>query len=108
MTRALEFLLDAFEATEGDDLECGGLYHGAHGLILYRERRFGAPSSSSPAVRQSMGGGRRSSLIPSGGLVMNREGGVRRAVAPRTSLPVSAALFYDRLGDLSPNRAFIN
>jgi hypothetical protein len=40
MTRALEYLLDAFEATEGDDLECGGLYHAAHGLILYRERRF--------------------------------------------------------------------
>jgi len=55
MTRALEFLLDAFEATEGDDLECGGLYHGAHGLILYRERRFGQPSSTGPAIRQADG-----------------------------------------------------
>ncbi len=56
MTRALEFLLDAFEATAGDDLECGGLYHAAHGLILYRERRFGQPSSSSPALRQASRG----------------------------------------------------
>ncbi|HVC93004.1 MAG TPA: hypothetical protein VND64_04900, partial [Pirellulales bacterium] len=55
MTRALEFLLDAFEATEGDDLECGGLYHGAHGLILYRERRFGQPLATSPAIRQADG-----------------------------------------------------
>jgi hypothetical protein len=53
MTRALVYLLDAFEATEGDDLECGGLYHGAHGLILYRERRFGQTAASGPAIRQS-------------------------------------------------------
>ncbi|HEV3005179.1 MAG TPA: ADP-ribosylation factor-directed GTPase activating protein isoform b, partial [Pirellulales bacterium] len=51
MARALDFLLEIFEATEDDDLECGGLYHGAHGLILYRERRFGQPSSSGPAFR---------------------------------------------------------
>ncbi|HUY36122.1 MAG TPA: hypothetical protein VMV69_25510 [Pirellulales bacterium] len=53
MTRALEFLLDAFEATEGDDLECGGLYHGAHGLVLYRERRFGQASIGNSTRRPS-------------------------------------------------------
>jgi hypothetical protein len=55
MTRALEYLLDAFEATEGDDLECGGLYHAAHGLMIYRERRFGQPSGGGVALPQSKG-----------------------------------------------------
>jgi hypothetical protein len=39
--RAVVFLCDAFRRTKDVDLECGGLYHSASGLVLYRERLFG-------------------------------------------------------------------
>ena len=39
--RAVLHLLDCFEKTQKFDLECGALYHAAHGLDLYRTRRFG-------------------------------------------------------------------
>jgi hypothetical protein len=35
------FLCDQFKRTRPIDLECGALYHAAHGLQLYRARRFG-------------------------------------------------------------------
>ena len=38
---AVNHLCDLFKATETLSLECGALYHAAHGLRLYRERRFG-------------------------------------------------------------------
>lgn len=41
ITRAVVFLCGKLEATRKLDLECGGLYHAAHGLVLYRQRRFG-------------------------------------------------------------------
>lgn len=41
VSRAVKFLLDAMEATEDYDLECGKLYHSTHALQLYRERLFG-------------------------------------------------------------------
>ncbi|MFW6124934.1 MAG: hypothetical protein ACOC46_02190 [Pirellulales bacterium] len=41
VTRGVEALLDAFEATRSVPLDCGALYHGAHALALYRDRRFG-------------------------------------------------------------------
>jgi hypothetical protein len=41
ITRAVLFLCGRLEATRKLDLECGGLYHAAHGLVLYRQRRFG-------------------------------------------------------------------
>jgi hypothetical protein len=55
VTRAVLHLVDCLEKTQKFDLECGALYHAAHGLRLYRERRFGpadplAPSRSDPSV----------------------------------------------------------
>jgi hypothetical protein len=48
MRRAALFLCDLLDATVDEDLECGGLYHAVHGLILYRERLFGPPPSIKP------------------------------------------------------------
>jgi hypothetical protein len=42
VTRAAAHLVGCFEMTQKFDLECGALYHAAHGLSLYRTRRFGA------------------------------------------------------------------
>lgn len=39
--RAAAAMCNIFERTQGVPLECGGLYHAAHGLVLYRERAFG-------------------------------------------------------------------
>ncbi|MCA9260640.1 MAG: hypothetical protein KDA61_15615 [Planctomycetales bacterium] len=36
--RAAIYLCDLLERTRGLDLECGALYHAAHGLVLYRDR----------------------------------------------------------------------
>jgi hypothetical protein len=47
MTRAVEFLCKKIEDTQAIPVGCGGLYHGAHGLMLYRERRFGKPETTS-------------------------------------------------------------
>lgn len=41
VTRAAVHLLDCLEKTQKFDLECGSLYHAAHGLLLYRQRLFG-------------------------------------------------------------------
>jgi hypothetical protein len=41
VTRAAVSLVELFEATRDLPLECGALYHAAHGLRIYRERRFG-------------------------------------------------------------------
>lgn len=50
MTKAVVALCDMVEETQPFELECGGLYHAARGLKLYRERRFGsAPASKSNA-----------------------------------------------------------
>lgn len=38
---AAKFLCGVFEQTKSIDLECGAVYHAAHGLSLYRHRRFG-------------------------------------------------------------------
>jgi hypothetical protein len=40
--RAVVRLCDVFHRTRQLELECGALYHAAHGLALYRERMFGA------------------------------------------------------------------
>lgn len=40
VTRAAVYLSDLLEQTEELPIECGGLYHAAHGLKLYRLRRF--------------------------------------------------------------------
>lgn len=39
--RAAVYLCDLLEKTRSIDLECGALYHAAHGLVLYRQRLFG-------------------------------------------------------------------
>lgn len=48
--RAVLHLVECFEKTQNFDLECGALYHAAHGLDLYRLRRFGPrrPAASEP------------------------------------------------------------
>jgi hypothetical protein len=55
MERAALFLCDLLDATVDEDLECGGLYHAVHGLILYRERLFGAPPAAQPAAKPAAG-----------------------------------------------------
>ncbi len=39
--RAAVHLCELFKKTESIELECGALYHAAHGLVLYRRRLFG-------------------------------------------------------------------
>jgi hypothetical protein len=39
--RAALFLCGVLDRTTEVPLECGALYHGVHGLVLYRERLFG-------------------------------------------------------------------
>ena len=41
VTQSVVRLCDLFRKTKKIPLECGSLYHAAHGLISYRERRFG-------------------------------------------------------------------
>lgn len=40
--RAASYLCEVFERTEEVSLECGALYHAAHGLALYRNRAYGS------------------------------------------------------------------
>jgi hypothetical protein len=47
--RGAERLCEMFRATQDYPLECGGLYHSVHGLLLYRERLFGPRSYDLPA-----------------------------------------------------------
>ncbi len=49
MTRAVVHLVGCFEKTQKFDLECGALYHAAHGLDLYRTRRFGPCKHTTPS-----------------------------------------------------------
>ena len=42
VVRAVEYLCSVFEKTKDVEMECGALYHAAHGLRNYREVRFGA------------------------------------------------------------------
>lgn len=50
MRRAAIFLCDMLDATVDEDLECGGLYHAVHGLILYRQRLFDAAAAEKSAA----------------------------------------------------------
>ncbi|MBI1247496.1 ADP-ribosylation factor-directed GTPase activating protein isoform b [bacterium] len=45
--RSVSYLCEVFERTESVSLECGALYHAAHGLALYRQRVYG-PREFSP------------------------------------------------------------
>ena len=42
VTRAADRLVTLLEQTADVDVECGGLYHAAHGLLLYRQRTCGS------------------------------------------------------------------
>ena len=56
MTKAARFLCDMLDATIDQDLECGGLYHAVHGLILYRDRLYGPDkpaTAAKPAASQT-------------------------------------------------------
>lgn len=48
VTRAAFNLVENLEKTQKFDLECGALYHAAHGLEIYRDRRFGPRGDKSP------------------------------------------------------------
>lgn len=41
VTRSVSHLCRLFRDTEHLALECGALYHAAHGLVVYRQRRYG-------------------------------------------------------------------
>jgi hypothetical protein len=41
VTRAALHMCDVLDATKSQSIECGALYHGMHGLVRYRQRRFG-------------------------------------------------------------------
>lgn len=42
--RGAQFLCRVFDALKNEEIECGALFHAAHGLHLYRVRRFGPKS----------------------------------------------------------------
>jgi hypothetical protein len=42
--RAVAYLCRLLERTKHIDLECGSLYHAAHGLVLYRMKVYGEPA----------------------------------------------------------------
>lgn len=44
--RAAQFFCKKLDDAKSIPLSCGGLYHGAHGLMIYRERRFGKPETA--------------------------------------------------------------
>lgn len=48
VTRAARSMCRVFKMTENIDLECGKLYHAAHGLVLYRERVMALERNQSP------------------------------------------------------------
>lgn len=49
VARSVVRLCEFFDQTKDLELECGALYHAAHGLVLYRNRRFGARAQPAAA-----------------------------------------------------------
>ncbi len=64
VVRAANYLCELLQQTQGIALECGTLYHAAHGLILYREHVFGPRTYEAVRVPQasSSGSDRRTQL----------------------------------------------
>lgn len=58
------YLCDLFERTKDLSLECGGLYHAAHGLQLYRLRRFGPQESTKSEPESATGPAKEASSAP--------------------------------------------
>ncbi|MBI1903366.1 MAG: ADP-ribosylation factor-directed GTPase activating protein isoform b [Planctomycetia bacterium] len=46
--RGVTKLCKMLEQTKGVSVECGALYHAANGLMIYRQRRFGAMATDEP------------------------------------------------------------
>jgi hypothetical protein len=51
--RAVGYLCRLLERTKHIDLECGSLYHAAHGLVLYRMKVFGPSDGQQAAIPDS-------------------------------------------------------
>lgn len=49
MKKAAAALCGLFEETRDMEVECGALYHAAHGLVLYRDRLYGQPTVATSA-----------------------------------------------------------
>ena len=54
MQRTVLYLCDVFRATRKVPLECGALYHSAHGLVLYRQRVFVRAPTRRPRRNQTL------------------------------------------------------
>jgi len=50
--RSVLYLCDVFRKTRDIPLECGALYHAAHGLVLFRSRLFGSRSYAVDACEE--------------------------------------------------------
>lgn len=48
--RAVVYLCNLLDRTRHMDLECGSLYHAAHGLVLYRDKVFGPREATANTV----------------------------------------------------------
>jgi hypothetical protein len=48
VTRAADRLVTLLEQTADVDVECGALYHAAHGLLLYRQRLCDSALTAQP------------------------------------------------------------
>ena len=51
--RAVAYMCRLLERTKEIDLECGALYHAAHGLVLYRDKVYGPRGSAETAAQIS-------------------------------------------------------
>ncbi len=54
--RSVIHLCDLFEKTKKNSLECGALYHAAHGLVLYRNRVYGPRQTWGKQQRERIAG----------------------------------------------------
>ncbi len=60
--RGVVYLCELFDKTRHIDLECGALYHAAHALVLYRERRFGPREHGTEEATPPIRDGARTSV----------------------------------------------
>jgi hypothetical protein len=59
VTRAVVHMCDVLDATQNQEIECGALYHGMHGLVRYRQRRFGKLDLSGWAAEELARGAKK-------------------------------------------------
>ena len=94
MVRAADALCRLFDETRSMDLECGALYHAAHGLILYRQRLFGpmppfAPTANSDAGVATDAPPAAEDAAPSATTAATPENGAAPETAPEGDAPAS-------------------